>query len=555
MQTDDQIVAQSVELHPLAEILQDKFHLEEDEYTTFGKYKAKIHFANLKKRKSDQSAKLVLVTGVSPTAAGEGKTTISVGLTDALNLMGINAAACLREPSLGPCFGMKGGAHGGGRAQVGPAQEINLHFNGDLHAITSANNLLSAILENHVYWGNSLEIDPDRLMFLRAMDMNDRSLRQFKVPSRRDLTLDAGFNITAASEVMAVFSLAESLEDLQRRLGNIVVARSKSGDFVTARDLNVDGAMTVLLRDALDPNVVQTLEHNPVIVHGGPFANIAHGCNSVIATRTALALADVVVTEAGFGADLGAEKFLNIKCRQTGLKPHAVVIVATIRSIKMHANVPPEKLTKPDVAALQAGLTNLEAHVQNLIKMGVVPIVAINRFDSDSKEELEFVRRRMRECGVECDVCTLWSHGGRGAAELAESVMACITREDCKNFAPLYQSNIPLKDKVESVATNVYRAQGVEYSSAAETELKDLQSRGFGDLPVCIAKTQYSFTADPKRLGAPDDHVLPVREVRLSAGAEFVVVICGNMMTMPGLPRVPAADSVGIDENRQIVGI
>ena len=555
MQTNDQIVAQSVKLRPLTAILQEKFHLSEDEYTTFGKYKAKIHFANLEGRKSHPPAKLVLVTGVSPTAAGEGKTTTSVGLTDALNLMGINATACLREPSLGPCFGMKGGAHGGGRAQVGPAQEINLHFNGDLHAITSANNLLSAILENHIYWGNSLDIDPERLMFLRAMDMNDRSLRRFKIPSRQGLKLDAGFNITAASEVMAVFSLAENLEDLQRRLGNIVVARSKSGDFVTARDLNVDGAMTVLLREALDPNVVQTLEHNPVIVHGGPFANIAHGCNSVIATRTALTLADVVVTEAGFGADLGAEKFFNIKCLQTGLKPDAVVIVATIRSIKMHANVPSEELTKPDVGALEAGAINLEAHVQNLIKMGIVPVVAINRFDSDSQEELDFVRKRMRECGVECDVCTHWSDGGRGAAELAESVMACITREDCKNFAPLYPRNFPLKDKVESVASNIYGAQDVEYRPVAESELSDLQSRGYGDFPVCIAKTQYSFTADPKRLGAPKDHVLPVREVRLSAGAEFVVVICGNMMTMPGLPRVPSANSVGIDEYGQIVGI
>ena len=555
MQTNDQIVAQSVELQPLTAILKDKLHLTGNEYTTYGKYKAKIHPANLRSRTSDDPAKLVLITGVSPTAAGEGKTTTSVGLTDALNLMGINAVACLREPSLGPCFGMKGGAHGGGRAQVAPAQEINLHFNGDMHAITSANNLLSAILENHIYWGNSLEIDPERLMFLRAMDMNDRSLRKFKVPSRRELLLEAGFNITAASEVMAVFSLAEDLADLQRRLGNIVVARSRSGKFVTARDLNVDGAMTVLLREALDPNVVQTLEHNPVIVHGGPFANIAHGCNSVIATKTGLSLADVVITEAGFGADLGAEKFLNIKCRQTGLKPHAVVIVATIRSIKMHANVSLEELTKPDVEAIHTGIVNLEAHVHNLVGVGIVPIVAINRFESDREDELEFVKRKMREIGVECNICTHWSDGGRGTVELAESVMACITREDCKNFAPLYSDNIPLKDKVASVASNVYRARGVDYSTTAEAELSDLQNRGFGELPICIAKTQYSFTADPKRLGAPDDHVLPVREVRLSAGAEFVVVICGNMMTMPGLPRVPAANQVGIDENGQIVGI
>ena len=555
MQTNDQIIAQSIELRPLAEILQDKFYLSDDEYTTFGKYKAKIHPKNLGTRTTEDPAKLVLVTGVSPTAAGEGKTTTSVGLIDALNLLGINAVACLREPSLGPCFGMKGGAHGGGRAQVAPAQEINLHFNGDLHAITSANNLLSAILENHIYWGNTLDIDPARLMFLRAMDMNDRSLRKFKVPSRRDDYLDAGFNITAASEVMAVFSLAEDLVDLQRRLGNIVVARSRTDKFITARDLNVDGALTVLLREALDPNVVQTLEHNPVIVHGGPFANIAHGCNSVIATRTGLSLADVVITEAGFGADLGAEKFLDIKCRQTGLKPQAVVIVATIRSIKMHANIPLEELTKPDVEVLKNGIVNLEAHVQNLVKMGIVPIVAINRFESDRDDELLFVTKRMREFGVECNVCTHWFDGGRGATELAESVMACITREDCKNFAPLYPAELPLKEKVASVATNIYHAQGVEFAPKAEEELSDLQSRGFGELPICIAKTQYSFTADPKRLGAPNDHVLPVREVRLSAGAEFVVVVCGNMMTMPGLPRVPAADHVGIDENGQIVGI
>ena len=450
---------------------------------------------------------------------------------------------------------MKGGAHGGGRAQVAPATEINLHFNGDLHAITSANNLLSAILENHIYWGNDLDIDPSRLMFLRAVDMNDRSLRKFKVPSRRDLLLDAGFNITAASEVMAVFSLAEDLEDLQRRLGNIVVARSKSDEFITARDLNVDGAMTVLLREALDPNVVQTLEHNPVIVHGGPFANIAHGCNSVIATRTGLALADVVITEAGFGADLGAEKFLNIKCRQTGLKPHAVVIVATIRSIKMHANIPLDKLTKPDVEALKTGLVNLEAHVQNLLNMGIVPIVAINRFVSDRDDELLFVTKKMRELGVECNECTHWADGGRGALELAESVMACITREDCKTFAPLYPTDASLNEKIASVAENIYHASGIEFTETAESELNDLQQRGFGELPVCIAKTQYSFTSDPKRLGAPNDHILPIREVRLSAGAEFVVVVCGNMMTMPGLPRVPAANQIGLDEKDQIVGI
>lgn len=555
MQTNDQTIAQSVELQPLAQILKDKLHLTEDEFTTFGKYKAKIHAKSISARQSDGQAKLVLVTGVSPTAAGEGKTTTSVGLTDALNLLGVNSVACLREPSLGPCFGMKGGAHGGGRAQVAPAQEINLHFNGDLHAITSANNLLSAILENHIYWGNALDIDPKRLMFLRALDMNDRSLRKFKVPSRRELLLDAGFNITAASEVMAVFSLAENLEDLRRRLGNIVVARTRSGEFVTARDLDVDGAMTVLLREALDPNVVQTLEHNPVIVHGGPFANIAHGCNSVIATRTGLALADVVITEAGFGADLGAEKFLNIKCQQTGLKPHAVVIVATVRSIKMHASIALEELTRPDAHALKTGIVNLEAHVQNLIKMGIVPIVAINRFESDRDDELLFVTRRMRELGVECNVCTHWSDGGRGATELAESVMACIAREDCQNFAPLYSANTPLKEKIASVATNIYHARGMEFTDTAESELNDLQHRGFGELPICIAKTQYSFTADPKRLGAPDDHVLHIREVRLSAGAEFVVVVCGNMMTMPGLPRVPAANQVGINDNGQIVGI
>lgn len=555
MQTYDQTVAQSIKLRPLAEILKDKFHLTEEQYTTFGKYKAKIHPNSLKTRNRTDSAKLVLVTGVSPTAAGEGKTTTSVGLTDALNFMGINAVACLREPSLGPCFGMKGGAHGGGRAQVGPAQEINLHFNGDLHAITCANNLLSAVLENHIYWGNELDIDPARLMFLRAMDMNDRSLRKFSVRSRRDLALDAGFNITAASEVMAVFSLAENLDDLQRRLGNIVVARSKTNKFICARDLQVDGAMTVLLREAFDPNVVQTLEHNPVIMHGGPFANIAHGCNSVIATRTALALGDVVITEAGFGADLGAEKFFNIKCQQTGLRPDAVVLVATIRSIKMHANIPLQELTKPNLNAIQEGIVNLAAHVQNLVRMGVVPIVAINRFATDREDELDFVRNRMREFGVECNVCTHWSDGGRGTGELAESVMACITREDCKNFAPLYHREDTLKDKISSIATNIYRAADVEYSTVAETELSDLQSRGFGNLPVCIAKTQYSFTVDPKQLGSPQGHMLSVREVRLSAGAEFIVVVCGNMMTMPGLPRIPAANQVSLDEHGEIVGI
>ena len=558
MKNVDQTIAETTELKPIQEILQDTVGLSTENFTTYGNFKAKV----LSRRNvhSDSnigpSGKVVLVTGVSPTAAGEGKTTTTIGLTDALNHLGVRATAAVREPSLGPCFGVKGGAHGGGYSQVAPAQEINLHFNGDLHAITTANNLLASIVDNHIYWGNDLDIDLEQLMFLRAIDINDRSLRRFSVKSRRQTQLSTGFNITAASEVMVVFCLARDRTDLERRLGNIVVARDRNGEYVRAKDLDIQGALTVLLVDALDPNVVQTLEHNPVFIHGGPFANIAHGCNSVIASQTAREHFDVVVTEAGFGADLGAEKFINIKCRQAEMMPDAVVIVATVRSIKMNGGVNVENLQHPNFEAVKGCLVNLQAHVENLLKMNCVPIVAINQFDSDVQEELDHVVSYMKtNVGVECIPCTHWQHGGKGAMNLADSVMACIAKGDCQDARLLYPDEMSLMDKVRTVATEIYRAGEVTYTDNAFGVLKELQQKGFGHLPVCIAKTQYSFSSNPELLGCPTGHTLPIREVRLSAGAEFVVVICGSIMTLPGLPKVPAANQVRINSNGDIEGI
>ena len=558
MKNVDQTIAESTPLRPIREILQERVGISEEGFTTYGNFKAKVLRPNSNStgRNAERKGKLVLVTGVSPTAAGEGKTTTTVGLTDALNRLGEKATAALREPSLGPCFGVKGGAHGGGRSQVAPANEINLHFNGDLHAITTANNLLSSIVDNHIYWGNDLNLDRDHLMFLRAIDLNDRSLRKFSVKSRQQTNLLTGFNITAASEVMAVFCLAQNRVDLERRLGNIVVARNTSGDFVTAGDLEIQGALAVLLLEALDPNFVQTLEHNPVFIHGGPFANIAHGCNSVIATQTARSYFDVVVTEAGFGADLGAEKFINIKCRQADMMPDAVVIVATVRSIKMNGGAHLDNLQLANLDAIKEGLVNLVAHVENLQKMNCVPIVAINQFDSDNNEELAYIVSYMKEnAGVECIPCTHWQHGGKGALNLADSVMACIAKGDCRDAQVLYPDELNLSDKIRTIATEIYRAEDVSYSEQAVVTLTELQEMGFGHLPVCIAKTQYSFSSDPARLGCPKGHTLPVREVRLSAGAEFVVVICGSIMTLPGLPKVPAANHIRIDDSGVIEGI
>ena len=491
---------------------------------------------------------------MSPTPAGEGKTTTTIGLTDALNLIGVNSSACLREPSLGPSFGMKGGAHGGGRAQVAPMEDINLHFTGDLHAVTSAHNLLASLVDNHLYWGNQLELEPDKVSWRRVVDLNDRALREINLRVRRRLRRDAGFDITAASEIMAVLCLAEDLSDLKRRLGNIVVGPSAKGELIKADDLEATSALGALLRDGMAPNLVQTLEHNPVFVHGGPFANIAHGCNSVLATRLALAHSDFVVTEAGFGADLGAEKFMNIKCRQSGLKPDAIVLVSTVRSLKMHGGVEVDDLERDDVEAVRRGAPNLVRHIENIRKVGYEPVVVVNQFEADSKAEIEAALDVIN--GLDCVgvVGSQWRDGGNGGVDVAKAVVKSVESAPSEPHW-LYENEDSLSTKIESVAREVYRADGVEYLNNTAAELQRFESLGFGNLPVCIAKTQYSFSGDPKLLGAPTGHRLTVREVQLKAGAEFVVAICGNIMTMPGLPRRPAAADFTLDDNGQIGGL
>jgi formate--tetrahydrofolate ligase len=499
----------------------------------------------------------VLVTGISPTPAGEGKTTTTVGLGDALNRTGSRAVICLREPSLGPSFGMKGGAAGGGYAQVVPMDQINLHFTGDFHAITSANNLLAAMIDNHIYWGNSLGIDARRVSWRRCLDMNDRSLRSI-VGSlggvANGFPREDGFDITVASEVMAVFCLSRNLDELQERLGRMIVAQKRDGSAVTAKDLKADGAMAVLLKDALAPNLVQTLEGSPAFVHGGPFANIAHGCNSVIATRLGLKLADVVVTEAGFGADLGAEKFIDIKCRSAGLKPSCAVVVATVRALKMHGGVARSALGAENVAAVQKGVANLARHVENLGKFGLPVVVGVNHFTSDSEAEFGVIRDAMAKQGVEAISCTHWGDGGKGAEALARAVQQKITLGEAKP-APLYPDAMPLADKIRTIAQKIYRASDIAMPDTVARRLEGFEKAGFGHVPVCIAKTQYSFTSDPTVMGAPEGHTIPVREVRLSAGAGFVVAICGEIMTMPGLPRTPSAEAIHLREDGEIEGL
>ena len=504
--------------------------------------------------RSPSRGKLVLVTAMSPTPAGEGKTTTTIGLTDALNLIGVNSSACLREPSLGPSFGMKGGAHGGGRAQVAPMEDINLHFTGDLHAVTSAHNLLASLVDNHLYWGNQLDLDSDKVSWRRVVDLNDRALREINLRVRRRLTRDAGFDITAASEIMAVLCLAEDLSDLKRRLGNIVVGPTANGDLIKADDLEATSALGALLRDAMAPNLVQTLEHNPVFVHGGPFANIAHGCNSVIATRLALAHSDFVITEAGFGADLGAEKFLNVKCRQSGLKPDAIVIVSTVRSLKMHGGIEVDDLEREDIDAVRRGAPNLICHIENIRKVGYEPVVVVNRFEADTEGEIQAALDVIEGLGCVGVVGSQWRDGGSGGVDVAKAVVESVGSGPS---GPdwLYQNTDSLPTKIESVAREVYRAEGVDYLNNTAAELERFESLGFGSLPVCIAKTQYSFSGDPKLLGAPTGHRLSVREVLLKAGAEFVVAICGNIMTMPGLPRRPAAADFTLDDKGQIGGL
>jgi formate--tetrahydrofolate ligase len=549
-------IARAATLKPIAEIA-TRAGIPADALEPYGKYKAKIGLDFIRAQADRPDGALVLVTGINPTPAGEGKTTTTVGLGDALNALGTRTMICLREPSLGPCFGVKGGATGGGYAQVLPMEDINLHFTGDFHAITSANNLLAAMLDNHIYWGNELGLDARRISWRRAIDMNDRALRGINSSLggvANGFPREDGFDITVASEVMAVFCLARDLPDLQERLGRMVVGQTRDGRQITAADLKADGAMAALLRDAFAPNLVQTIEGSPALVHGGPFANIAHGCNSVMATRLGLKLADVVVTEAGFGADLGAEKFLDIKCRLAGLNPSVCVIVATVRALKMHGGVAKADLGREDVAAVTRGISNLARHVENMGKFGLPVVVALNRFTSDTDAEIAAVQAAIQAAGAEAILCTHWGDGAKGAADLARAVQAHIAAKSAR-FAPLYPDAMPLADKIRTIAQQIYRARDIALPADVAKRLARFEELGFGHLPVCIAKTQYSFSADPTKLGAPVDHVLPVREVRLSAGAGFIVAVCGDIMTMPGLPRRPAAETIGLDGEGRIEGL
>ena len=546
-------IADATKLRPIADVAAD-LGIPADAVIPYGRTKAKIEMDYIAGLEGKPDGTLVLVTGISPTPAGEGKTTTTIGLGDALRRIGRRVAICLREPSLGPCFGVKGGATGGGMAQVAPMAEINLHFTGDFHAITAANNLLAAMLDNHVYWGNELGIDTRRVSWRRALDMNDRALRGVVVGlggAANGAPREDGFDITVASEVMAVLCLSRNLADLQERLGRMVVAPGREGP-VTARALKADGAMAALLRDALQPNLVQTLEGTPALVHGGPFANIAHGCNSVMATRLGLKLADVVVTEAGFGADLGGEKFLDIKCRSAGLAPSCCVVVATVRALKMHGGVKRSDLAGENVAAVQAGVVNLARHVENMGKFGLPVVVALNRFTGDTDAEYAAIRHALP--GVEVVLCSHWAEGGAGAEDLARAVMAHVEAGTAQ-YRPLYPEAMPLAEKLRTVAREIYRASDISLPAAVAKRLAAFEAAGYGGLPVCIAKTQYSFSADPAALGAPTGHVLPVREVRLSAGAGFVVAVCGEIMTMPGLPRHPAAEGIGLGADGRVTGL
>ena len=550
-------IAQAAEMRPIVEIAEDKLGIEATHLEPYGHYKAKVSLDYVKSLDDKPDGKLILVTAITPTPAGEGKTTTTVGLGDALNARGRRAMICLREPSLGPCFGVKGGAAGGGYAQVVPMEDINLHFTGDLHAIGTANNLLAALIDNHMYWGNELGLDSRRITWRRAMDMNERALRTITNSLggvANGYPREDGFDITVASEVMAIFCLARDLDDLQTRLGNIIAGYTRDRTPVRAAELKAQGPMTALLKDALAPNLVQTLEHNPAFIHGGPFANIAHGCNSVLATTTALKLVDYCVTEAGFGADLGAEKFFDIKCRKAGLTPDCVVIVATIRALKMHGGVAKGDLTSENLEALGGGLANLERHIANLRKFGVEVVVAINTFSADTQAEVDLVLARCKEISVEAVQSDHWAQGGQGALDLADTVVRTIETKP-SDFKLLYPDDMPLWDKIRTVAESVYGADVVVADKRVRDQIDLLQDLGFGHFPVCMAKTQYSFSSDPTLKGAPVDFVVPVREVRVSAGAEFLVAICGDIMTMPGLPRVPAANSIAVDANGKITGL
>jgi formate--tetrahydrofolate ligase len=550
-------IAQAAKKRPILDIAREKLGIAPENLEPYGHYKAKVSMDYIKSLKNKPNGKLILVTAITPTPAGEGKTTTTVGLTDALNDIGKKAMLCLREPSLGPCFGVKGGAAGGGYAQVVPMEDINLHFTGDFHAIGTAHNLLSALIDNHIYWGNSLGLDGRRVAWRRAIDMNDRSLRSI-VSSlggvANGFPREDGFDITVASEVMAIFCLASDLDDLKKRLGNIIIGYTRDRKPVRASDVKGQGPMTALLKDALSPNLVQTLEGTPAFIHGGPFANIAHGCNSVLATTTALKLTDYVVTEAGFGADLGGEKFLDIKCRKTGLQPDCAVIVATIRALKMHGGVKKEDLKKEDLKALEIGMANLQRHVENVQKFGIPAIVSINRFSADTDAEIALVKDKCKALGVEALMADHWAMGGAGAADVARAVVKTIDAGQAK-LKLLYPDDMPLFEKIRTIAKEIYRAKDATADKAVRDQLANFEAMGYGKAPVCIAKTQYSFSTNGDLKGAPTDHTINVREVRLSAGAEFVVAICGEIMTMPGLPRVPAANSIDVGADGKIVGL
>ena len=549
-------IAREAQKRPIQEI-GSKLGIPSEHLLPYGHDKAKVSQEFINSVQANDSGKLILVTAINPTPAGEGKTTTTVGLGDGLNRIGKKAAICIREASLGPCFGMKGGAAGGGYAQVVPMEEMNLHFTGDFHAITSAHNLLSAMIDNHIYWGNSLEIDERRVVWRRVMDMNDRALRDIVTSLggvSNGFPRQTGFDITVASEVMAILCLATDLDDLQKRLGDIIVAYKRDKTPIYCRDIKADGAMTVLLKDAMQPNLVQTLENNPAFVHGGPFANIAHGCNSVMATTTALKIADFVVTEAGFGADLGAEKFMNIKCRKAGLTPSVVVVVATIRAMKMNGGVAKSDLGDENVEAVVKGCPNLGRHIENVKSFGVPVVVAINHFVTDTDAEVQAVQDYVSEMGAEAILCKHWEKGSEGTIDLAKRVSE-IAASDSGNFAPLYNDEMALFDKIETIAKRIYRADEVLADAKIRNQLKEWETAGYGELPVCMAKTQYSFTTDPNLRGAPTGHSLPVREVRLSAGAGFVIVICGEIMTMPGLPSKPASENIMLNETGQIEGL
>jgi formate--tetrahydrofolate ligase len=549
-------IARAATARPIGEIA-DKIGIPADALMPYGRTKAKIDPAYIETLQDRPDGKLILVTAITPTPAGEGKTTTSVGLHDGLSRIGKKSIACLREPSLGPCFGMKGGAAGGGYAQVIPMEDINLHFTGDFHAIGAAHNLLSAMIDNHIYWGNAAGLDSRRITWRRVVDMNDRALRSIANSlggPGNGFPREDGFDITVASEVMAIFCLSRDLEDLQQRLSKIIIGYTREFEPVTAEAVNAPGAMAVLLKDAIAPNLVQTLENNPAFIHGGPFANIAHGCNSVIATRTALKLTDYVVTEAGFGADLGAEKFFDIKCRSAGLSPDAAVIVATIRALKMHGGVEKDDLGKENVTAVAAGCTNLARHIDNVKSFGVPVVVAINRFSADTDAEVAEVSKAAEQYGVNAIDCTHWADGGAGTEDLAHHVVNMIDA-NASQFAPLYASDMPIWEKMRTIATRIYGAEDIIADKKVSDQIEQFQNSGFGNLPICVAKTQYSFSTDPSLKGAPSGHVVPIREVRLSAGAGFLVFVCGEIMTMPGLPRVPAADKIHIDDDGLIQGL